>query len=220
MTWPCSCVSVVRRRFSRYGSCSRAAIFTFGFFLREEMRQPVDAVLEVAVAVEVVDMLLDQDGEVRSADREGRLAVPLAQEAADRVLADLFKLLVGVVRALAEAARVVSGPIHDRRLSFQGFSLRTFRNAVKASSTFFGVGAGELVPDIGGPSAGGGDEMLFRELQLLGELHDEEFDGGSRRSCSMSLRYCGEIGSPSSLRTFAARSFWLMPSALRASAMI
>src|SRR5688572_5536886 len=43
--------------------------------------------------------------------------------------------------------------------------------------------------------------------------------GGLRRSCSMSLRYCAEIASPSSLRILVARSFWLMPSFLRAAEM-
>src|SRR5690606_9592938 len=41
-----------------------------------------------------------------------------------------------------------------------------------------------------------------------------------RRSCSMSLRYCGEIGPPpSSFFTSAASSFWLRPLALRAFAI-
>ena len=40
MTWPYSWVSVVRSRFSRCGSCSRAAIFTFGFFFGKKSVSP------------------------------------------------------------------------------------------------------------------------------------------------------------------------------------
>lgn len=43
---------------------------------------------------------------------------------------------------------------------------------------------------------------------------------GLRRSCSMSLRYCGDIDPPpSSFITRAASSFWLRPSSLRAFAI-
>src|SRR5262245_62054930 len=44
--------------------------------------------------------------------------------------------------------------------------------------------------------------------------------GGLRRSCSRSLRYCGEIEVPSSLRIRAATSFWLSPARRRASVMV
>src|SRR5438477_12384820 len=45
------------------------------------------------------------------------------------------------------------------------------------------------------------------------------YGGGKRRSSSMSLRYCGEIGVLSSFLSWAARSFWLTPSTRRASRM-
>src|SRR5438270_10603249 len=45
-------------------------------------------------------------------------------------------------------------------------------------------------------------------------------EGGFLRSRSMSLRYCPEMGVPSSLRMRSANSFWLIPNFFRASTMI
>lgn len=108
------------------------------------MRQAVDVFLELAVAVEIVDMLLDEDGEVGGADRKGGLAVAIEKEATDRVLADLLKLLVGVMRTLPETPGVVAVQFMVDSPPYQGFSFRTLRNAVNASSTFFGSAAASL----------------------------------------------------------------------------
>ena len=89
--------------------------------LRKEVREAVDAVLKVAIAVEIVDVLLDQDGQVGGADRENGLAVALPKKAANRVLADLLKFRICVIRALPEPAGCVAGPPH----ADQPFRIRT-----------------------------------------------------------------------------------------------